>query len=69
MNIENGKYIYGYDKKWSMWRRVHAQGGGRPKSRNHVRTTIGCFLFIGKKIYKNFGSIIAYLNYETCDYI
>ena len=26
MNIENGKYIYGYDKKWSMWRRVHAQG-------------------------------------------
>ena len=33
------------------------------------RTIIGCFLFIGKKIYRNFGSTIAYLNCETCDYI
>jgi hypothetical protein len=25
------------------------RGGHWPKSRNHMRTTIGCFLFIGKK--------------------
>ena len=41
-----------------------AGGGDLQKSRNHVRITIGCFLFIGKKNYINFGSTIAYLNYK-----
>ena len=46
-------------------------GGHQLKSRNHVGTTIGCFLFIGhkKKQKKNFGSTIAYSNYKTCDYM
>ena len=48
---------------------MSAQGGDCTKSKNHMRTTIGCFLFIGKKNYINFGSTIAYLNYETCDCI
>ena len=43
-------------------------GGHRPESRNRVRTTIGCFLFIGKKQYINVGSTTTFLNCETCDY-
>ena len=38
------------------------QGGDWPKSRNHVRITTRCSLFIGKKNYRNFGSTIVYLN-------
>ena len=60
-------------KGWqsSMLRHCVPWGGGvnQQKSRNHVRTTIGCFLIIGKKNDINFGSTIAYLNCETCDYM
>ena len=38
------------------------KGGHRPKSRNHMKTTIGWFLFIGGKICINFGSTIASLD-------
>jgi hypothetical protein len=60
-NLEIKKHIHVVDL---------GAGGHWLKSRNHERTTIGCFLFIGRKNSINLGSTIgSSLNCKTCDYI
>ena len=69
MNYYFSNYIDSFLDKVNTYATKLKGGGDRPNNRNHVRTTIGCFLFNGKKTYENFGSTIFYLNYKTCDYI